>query len=230
MCLYSDAHSPVSLTLENTCINVNTNNITPINNNGKRIPWNADKSDMFVENFDIIRVSEIETKLNKILDQHTTTKTDIDDIVMDIGSLFQSCSNETFGAPKPEVKSEMFVKYANLKPWSNSTCIRARNLYHKTRKMCNRYKSEYYKNLLKIVRKSYKKTLAVQHKKYNEQKICQLRNLKKNKPKEYWKVINSSKNADNTRASLTDFYNFFKNINSQDGGGLSQDGYSFDLT
>ena len=102
--LYSDAHSPVSLTFKNAYINVNTNNITPINNNGKRIPLNADKSDMFVENFDIIRVSEIETKLNKILDQHTTTKTDIDDIVMNIGSLFQSCSNETFGAPKPEVK------------------------------------------------------------------------------------------------------------------------------
>ena len=36
--LYSDAHSPVSLKLKNACINVNTNNITPINNNGKRIP------------------------------------------------------------------------------------------------------------------------------------------------------------------------------------------------
>ena len=70
----------------------------PIRNNGKRIPWNADKSDMFVENVDIIRVSEIETKLNKILDQHTITKTDIADIVIDISSPFQSCSNETFGA------------------------------------------------------------------------------------------------------------------------------------
>ena len=148
---------------------------------------------------------------------------------MDIGSIFQSCSNETFGAPKPEVKSEMFVKYANFKPWFSSTCIRARNLYHKTRKMYNRYKSEYYKNLLKIISKSYKKTLAVQHKRYNKKKICQLRNLKKNKPKEYWKVINSSKNANNTRASLTDLYNFFKNINSQDDVGLSQDGYSFDF-
>ena len=89
--------------------------------------------------------------------------------------------------------------------------------------MYNRCKSEYYKNLLKIISKSYKKTLAVQHKKkYNEQKICQLRNLKKNKPNEYRKVINSSKNADNTSASLTDFYDFFKNINSQDDVGLAK--------
>ena len=180
---------------------------------------------MFVENFDIICVSEIETKLNKILDQHTTTKTDIDDIVMDVGSLFQLCSNETFGAQKPELKSEKFIKYANFKPWFNSTCIRARNVYHKTRKMYNMYKSEYYKTSFK----NYQKTLAVQHKKYNGQKICRLRNLKKNNPKEYWKVINSGKNANNTSAPLTDFYNVFKNINFQDDVGPSQDGYSFEF-
>ena len=88
--------------------------------------------------------------------------------------------------------------------------------------MYNRYKSEYSKkNLLKIISKSYKKTLAVQHKKYSDQKICRLRNLRKD---------NSSKNADNTSASLTDLYNVFKNINAQDDVGPSQDGYSFDLT
>ena len=84
------------------------------------------------------------------------------------------------------------------------------------------------KNLLKIITKSYKKTITVQRKKYNDQKICRLRNLQKNNPKEYWKVINSSKSADNTSASLTDFYNFLKNINAEDDVDPTQDGYSFD--
>ena len=62
-----------------------------------------------------------------------------------------------------------------------------------------------------------------------DRKICRLRNLMKNNPKEYWEVINSSKNADDTSASIIDFYHFFKNINSQDDVGPSQDGYSFEF-
>ncbi|MEW8546328.1 MAG: reverse transcriptase family protein [Candidatus Thiodiazotropha sp.] len=221
--LFSDAHSPVSLTLKNVFVHETTNFLTP-NKNEKRMLWNAEKSDKFVENFDIFRVSEIEVKLDKILDQNLTTKADIDDIVMDIGNLFETCTNETFGAPKSGIKHEKYAKYDNFKPWFNSTCIRARNLYHKTRKMYNRYKSEYYKNLLKVISKSYKTTLAVQHRKYNDKKICRLRNLRKNNPKEYWKIINSSKTEENPSASLTDFYNFFKNVNAQDDAGCT--GYS----
>ena len=80
--------------------------------------------------------------------------------------------------------------------------------------MYNRYKSDYYKNLLKIVSKSYKNTLALQHRKYNDKKISRLRNLRKNNPKEYWNIINSSKRVEHTNASLADFYTFLKNLNS----------------
>ena len=100
----------------------------------KRTLWNAEKSEIFVENFDIFHVSEIEIKLHKILDQNLVTKADIDDIVLDIGNMFQSCANETFGVPKPTLKHEKYAKYESLKPWFNDICIRARNLYHKTRK------------------------------------------------------------------------------------------------
>ena len=226
--LFSDAHSPVSLTLKNVFVDEPNNNINS-NQNEKRTVWNAEKSEVFVDNFDIFHVSEIEIKLDKILDKNLVTKTDIDDIVLDIGNMFQSCANETFGVPKPTLKHEKYAKYESFKPWFNNTCIRARNLYHKTRKIYNRYKSEYYKNLLKIVSKSYKTTLAVQHKKYNDKKIYRLRNLKKNKPKEYWKIINSSKKEDTTRASLNDFYDFFKNVNSQDDGEGTQENHSTDF-
>ena len=84
--------------LKNVFVDVPTNNITS-NQKEKRTLRNAEKSEKFVKNFDIFRVSEIEIKLDKILDQNLTTKTDIDDIVLDIGNLFQSCTNETFGVP-----------------------------------------------------------------------------------------------------------------------------------
>ena len=146
--LFSDAHSPVSLTLKNVFVDEPNNNINS-NQNEKRTLWNAEKSEIFVENFDIFHVSEIEIKLDKILDQNLVTKADIDDIVLDIGNMFQSCANETFGVPKPTLKHEKYAKYESFKPWFNNTCIRARNLYHKTRKIYNRYKSEYYKKPFK---------------------------------------------------------------------------------
>ena len=92
--------------------------------------------------------------------------------------------------------------------------------------MYNRYKSDYYKNLLKIVSKSYKNTLALQHRKYNDKKISRLRNLRKNNPKEYWNIINSSKKVEHTNASLADFYTFFKNVNSQEDTESAEDTYS----
>ena len=153
--LFSDAHLPVSLTLKNVFVDEPNNNINS-NQNEKRTLWNAEKSEIFVEKFDIFHVSEIEIKLDKILDQNLVKKADIDDIVLDIGNMFQSCANETFGVPKPTLKYEKYAKYENYKPWFKDTCIRARNLYHKTRKIYNRYKTEYYKNLLKLLVKVIK--------------------------------------------------------------------------
>ena len=113
--LFSDAHSPISLTLKNVSVDEETNDIAS-NQNQKRTLWNSDKSEIFVENFDIFRVSEIETKLDKILDQNSTTKDDIDDIVSDIGNLFHLCTNETFGNlnQKSKVKSMQNTITLNL--------------------------------------------------------------------------------------------------------------------
>ena len=76
--------------------------------------------------------------------------------------------------------------------------------------MYNRYKSDYYKNMLKAVSTNYKKTLSLQQKRFKDNKISILKSLKKNDPKEYWNIINSAKKSDNISASLKDFYTFFQ--------------------
>ena len=209
--LFSDAHSPVSLIFRSNFEKPQPTEIKYNLRSGKL--WNSEKADVFVENFDIVHVLQVESKLNNILDQKDVKNADIDDIVGDIASLFQSCTKESFGLRKNITSNS---KSSNSKPWFNSACIRSRNLYNKTRKMYNRYKSEYYKNLLKIVSSSYKKTLSKQNKRFRDEKVSRLRHLKKNDPREYWKIINSSKKSENNYASLNDFYDFFKNVNSQD--------------
>ena len=117
--------------------------------------WDANKTELFLENFDIPRVAEIESKLDQLLEKGTASicKDSIDDIIDSIGSLFVSCSRDTFGYKQIKKKNSP----SKFKPWFNRDCISTRNLYHKVRKKYNQHKNCYYKNLLKIVSKKYKK-------------------------------------------------------------------------
>lgn len=129
-----------------------------------------------------------------------------------IGTLFKTCSKETFG----EVKKSPRNYKSKAKPWVYTECSRAPNIYHKCRKMYNRYKTNYYKNSLKIVSKKYKRTLTVINRKYKDNKIKELRLLKSTDPRKYWKIINSQNKTVNDLASLDDLYHFFKASNTQE--------------
>ena len=59
--------------------------------------------------------------------------------------MLNSCSKETFG----EVTDTNSYHYNKIKPWFNGECFRVKNLYHKCRRMYNKYKSNYYKKYLK---------------------------------------------------------------------------------
>ena len=156
--LYSDAHCSLSI-----CLNVDLLEITYPNHANKIdakepkvIKWDATKRENFIENFDVMEAAAIETKLNELLHNSDITKSNINETVVSIGKLFNTCSKETFG----EVANTNSYHYNKIKPWFNGECFRARNLYHKCRRMYNKYKSSYYKNILKIVSKKYKTTLS----------------------------------------------------------------------
>ncbi|MCG7879466.1 MAG: reverse transcriptase family protein [Candidatus Thiodiazotropha endolucinida] len=211
--LYSDAHCSLKLSLNISLAVNDSSKITEVPDLTESPKlWDASKADLFVENFDIPRVAEIETMLFRLQDKQPSAicKDDIDSIINDIGSLFIHCSKDTFGYKKQKPES----RYSKFKPWFNRECINARNLYHKVRKTYNQHKNEYYKNMLKNVSKKYKNTLKLHSDKYKIERIQKLRNLKSNNPKEYWRVINSEKKKNNVTAPLNDFYEFYKQINS----------------
>ena len=102
----------------------------------------------------------IETKLNKHLHNSDITKSNINETAVIIGKLFNTCLKGTFG----KVANTNSYHYNKIKPWFNDECFHSRNLYHKCRRMYNKYKSNYYKNILKIVSKTFMTTLS----KHNE--------------------------------------------------------------
>ncbi|MCG8049047.1 MAG: reverse transcriptase family protein [Candidatus Thiodiazotropha endolucinida] len=218
--LFSDAHCPITLTIAINC--AARPSIIP--NRNIQIPrlWNPNESDTFPNNIDIFKVSEIEVQLDKILHKDMVTKCDIDDIISDIGSVFESTAKTSFGLINTQKgKRTRKNTKSSFKPWFNTECFRIRNMYHKSRKMYNKYKTEYYKNVFKNVSKKYKRTLTKCHRGFMNEKASGLRNMKSSDPREYWKAINSHKKTGKPQAALDDFFNFFKSVNECDLDGNS---------
>ena len=210
--LYSDAHCLIELTL----IIQTTDNPSHSENNPsstKTKLWNSDKCESFVNNIDILKLAEIEMHLDKIMENdNAISKEEINEVVLEIGNLFESTAKETFGSIHIKNKKNKNTKPV-IKPWFNTDCVRARNMYHRSRRMYNKYKTDYYKNILKIVSKKYKKTLSYHNRQFTNQKSNNLRELRNKHPREYWKIINSHKKCSDSQATLNDFYNFFKSTN-----------------
>ena len=90
--LFSDAHCAISLGLS-----VSFEPIPSLkeghNQMRKTKLWKPDSTEIFIENFDIVRVAEIEAKLDNLLasEDKVICKTDVDDIITCIGTLFETC-------------------------------------------------------------------------------------------------------------------------------------------
>ena len=114
----------------------------------------CDKASSFEKNCDKDRTQSIYQALESMRCKNIQ-KSDIDFIVNDMESMFESACIKTFGTRK--AKSNKYKK--PNEPWFSFECRNARNSYHKARKLNNIHKTEYYKTLLKTVSKTYKNTL-----------------------------------------------------------------------
>ena len=213
--LYSDAHSPLSIIFKT---NNNDNNYE---NKDEHIPrkqgekiklWDSDKSNLFSNSLNMELVSDVDQKLLHLLNGNTITQPDIDEVVGEIGAIFEENAKNSFGYLRPtNNKKSKFSK-----PWFNFNCRKARNMYHVARKLYNKNKTEINRLRLKQVSKEYKSTLFKNQKLYKNVNINKLRNLKTSNPREYWRILNSEQAKQKIEACLDDLYNFFKNINASD--------------
>ena len=213
--LYSDVHCPVYAVLRSKQSLVdeqfdNTPEKTP-----KITTWDRNKADLYSDNLDITKIADVEIKLCRLYEGNDISQNDIDDIVSDIAALFMKCSEETFGTRSKDCRSS--PKSTNSKfPRFDRSCNEMRNMYHKTRKAYNKYKTQYFKDLLKTVSKQYKLTLRQANSRYKTVKIEKLRKLKNADPKKYWNILNENNHKSETTATLDSFYEFFRKLNEND--------------
>jgi len=93
--------------------------------------------------------------------------------------------------PTKRKKQHVNTNRTNDKPWFNQSCKNLRNIYHRTRRAYNKYKTVYFKNLLKDVSKQYKSKLRKADNDFNEKRVVNLRLLKSKNPREYWNMLNT---------------------------------------
>ena len=210
--LFSDSHCSVILHLKTK----HQSNMKADDSNVKSEPeirlWNDEKGDSFQENLSEEKINQILSELNNMkakINEINATK--INEIVSSIENLFLENAKKVFG-----IKKCKNIKTGNNnKPWFNINCKNARNEYHRIKRIYNRHKSIENKNALKNVSKHYKSVMKQSIHRFKTDRICRLKNLKNAKPKEYWKIINSTDKKEQFTPPLDDLYTFFKNINSQ---------------
>jgi hypothetical protein len=207
--LYSDVHCPLFITLK-------TKHFLPIENliNDQLEPktrlWDSKKADVFIENLDVLKLYEIETKLDQMIDNDDITQNNIDNITSDIANIFNKCALETFGTKTIHVTNNSLPIN---KQWFNNNCHTLRDKYHRTRKMYNKYKTHFFKTQLKNISKQYKNALNKANRNFKLSRVENLKKLKTTDPKQYWNIINLSPKQTKPCASLEDFYTFFKSLN-----------------
>ena len=85
----------------------------------------------------------------------------------------------------------------------------------KQEKKYSKHPNEYNKTILKNASKNYKNIMNKHINKYNKENESKLRQMQKNRPKEYWKMLNKLKTKTKAKApKLDQLYKHFKNINN----------------
>ncbi|MCG8046717.1 MAG: reverse transcriptase domain-containing protein [Candidatus Thiodiazotropha endolucinida] len=206
--LYSDAHCPISLSININATNTKTTHNVHVDKDRKAKLWDDVKKTDFVEKINFEEINEINQALDALSIENIDTG-HINRITDRIGKLFYTNAKNTFGTKPP-------MRPKQHKPWFNQECKIARNVYHSVRKKYNRYKTVYYKKMLKTVSKEYKNKIAKNVKHYKNERVNRLKYLQTSNSKEFWKIINSVDKKNDTLPPLEDLYTYFQTINNND--------------
>ena len=205
--LFSDAHCAISLSIDT---NDNHNNLKRCQNNPPTCTprlWDEKKTHLFDKNIAECELQNIRVNLERVTVQNANQES-INNIANQIENIFANSAKQSFGTRTSKTDNKTHKK------WFDKDCKHARNMYHYTRRLYNKHKNTYFKDLLKSVSKNYKSRITQSVKTFKSQRVEKLRNLKSTNPKEFWKIINSVDKKNTHTPPLDELHNFFKTLNT----------------
>ena len=162
--LFSDVHSPISLSLksENKDEIMVTENVS---NNAeacreKPKKWDETYKIDFVNSIDVDSIQNLDMQLEN-LNIENVVQSDINTLVGKIGEIYVSSAKETFGIAGKPFKNKKRKVCIGSKPWFGVDCKFARQHYRKLKQRCKTNNTEEKRELIKKAEKDYKKQMDV---------------------------------------------------------------------
>ena len=135
---------------------------------------------------------------------------------------------------KASIKGTTTKKKQNKQEWYDQSLISARRNLNDKWNLLNKYNKDPILDL--TVFRSLQQFRKLRKEKYREyrqeNKINKLDNLKENDPKEYWSLLDKLKHLDGAsetsanNVSPTDWYNYFKSLNTSTSSNIKKTRYS----
>ena len=216
----SDVHVPLCLNIKITNQAKNTDPSPPYQNTETRkfsSVWKPELKGAFQNGFSETDIMQLSESISRQQMSGNSSKEEIEKLVSDLTSLILKPAKQLGLCKKNRAKNKP-RKYPR-KPWFNSDCESKRKMFFKAKNSVWEAKNQEEKELCltntKQRGKEYKLFISSTQKNYCKNLHKNLRELKKQHPKEYWNIL---KQADGSRhrepkVSLLDFEKHFKNLN-----------------
>ena len=98
--------------------------------------------------------------------------------------------------------------------WFDNECNNARNLYHEALRTFNSCKTDINRERLCTSKKHYKDLIRKKKAYCYRQKMLEIENLRKRKPRDFWRFFKSKNNVIKNKIPLEEFTKFFENISN----------------
>lgn len=173
--------------------------------------WENSKRNDFINNIDQTLLDDINVSL-QCFQNTTCSKAQIEKILFKIKQLFLNSAKKAF-----KRYTVISKKIKNSRPWFGLQCHKAQRRYYLAKRNNFIQKSETSKRRLISSCKKYKVTVRKYHTIYMKNLQTKIRQMRTEKPKQYWKLINSiEKNRDEIPVTIDCFYNYYKELNTCD--------------
>ena len=207
--LFSDQHCLIEMSLacnssEKPLYNeAESSEQTDLNSNDQpRFFWDGTKKEIFYGNINQLQIDNLLTSAAELSAQELNHK--VNDILI---SAARGCLKEKSSRPKPPHTQQHLKKI----PKMSENCKNIRKEYHRAKQNNNRYKTAESHSNLVTKSKAYKLALKTELRNHEQNLIHEIRTLKSNNPKDYWKLF-SRRKTEKVSVSLEELSNHFKNL------------------
>ena len=145
-----------------------------------------------------------------------SSRSSINDVLNNFTETIRSVADPLFSKSRvyntnPSFNVNTCIKHAE---WFDHECVTARNLYHAALRVFNSCKTDTNRECLCSSKKYYKDLIRRKKAVCYRQKMLKIENLRKHKPRDFWRFFKAKNSVIKNKISLEEFTKFFENLSN----------------